>query len=78
VGGAQLQAVKHVLGWSHYLVRSDLAIRRHWELVCCALSFCWWAYSRLPINEPAGTENDPCADSEGRGKGGLEYPGRRH
>ncbi len=32
---------KHALGWSHYQVRSDLAIRRHWELVCCAFSFCW-------------------------------------
>ena len=40
--------VKHVLGWSDYQVRSDLAIRRHWQLVCCAFSFCWWAYGRLP------------------------------
>jgi SRSO17 transposase len=31
--------VKHVLGWSDYQVRSDLAIRRHWELVMCAFSF---------------------------------------
>jgi hypothetical protein len=35
--------VKHALGWSDYQVRGDLAIRRHWELVCCAFSFCWWA-----------------------------------
>jgi hypothetical protein len=35
--------VKHALGWSDYQVRSDLAIRRHWQLVCCAFSFCWWA-----------------------------------
>jgi hypothetical protein len=35
--------VKHVLGWSDYQVRSDIAIRRHWELVCCAFTFCWWA-----------------------------------
>jgi hypothetical protein len=33
--------VKHVLGWSQYQVRSDRAIRRHWQLVCCAFSFCW-------------------------------------
>jgi SRSO17 transposase len=33
--------VKHVLGWSEYQVRSDLAIRRHWQLVCCAFCFCW-------------------------------------
>jgi hypothetical protein len=75
--------VKHVLGWSDYQVRSDLAIRRHWQLVCCAFSFCWWAYARLPasLDEPAKTENDPLADySKGRGKkaapgilaGGLE------
>lgn len=22
--------------------RKDHAIRRHWELVCCAFVFCWW------------------------------------
>ena len=61
--------VKHVLGFSDYQVRSDLAIRRHWQLVCCAFSFCWWAYGRLPTEEPAQkTENDPPLDSEGRGK----------
>jgi hypothetical protein len=32
--------VKHVLGWSDYQVRSDIAIRRHWQLVCCAFTFC--------------------------------------
>jgi SRSO17 transposase len=31
--------VKHVLGFSDYQVRSDLAIRRHWQLVCCAFTF---------------------------------------
>jgi hypothetical protein len=35
--------VKHSLGWAHYQVRKDLSIRRHWQLVCCAFSFCWWA-----------------------------------
>jgi hypothetical protein len=34
--------VKHALGWSQYQVRSDRAIRRHWQLVCCAFSFCWY------------------------------------
>jgi len=33
---------KHALGWSQYQVRSDIAIRRHWQLVCCAFSFCWY------------------------------------
>jgi hypothetical protein len=35
--------VKNSLGWSQYQVRKDLAIRRHWQLVCCAFTFCWWA-----------------------------------
>lgn len=39
--------VKHRLGWSQYQVRSDLAIRRHWALVCCAFSFCWQAAADL-------------------------------
>jgi hypothetical protein len=62
--------VKHALGWSDYQIRSDLAIRRHWELVCCAFSFCWWAYGRLPTEEEvAQTANDaPAVDSVGRGK----------
>ena len=38
--------VKHALGWSQYQVRSDKAIRRHWQLVCCAFSFCWYHVSQ--------------------------------
>jgi SRSO17 transposase len=61
--------VKHLLGWSDYQVRSDLAIRRHWQLVLCAFSFCWWAYGHLPIAESAETTNDDHpSGSEGRGK----------
>jgi hypothetical protein len=60
--------VKHVLDWSSYQIRSDVAIRRHWQLVCCAFSFCWWAYDRLPTDEPTESGNDPSADSAGRGK----------
>ena len=40
--------VKNALGWAHYQVRKDISIRRHWQLVCCAFSFCWWAWSRAP------------------------------
>jgi SRSO17 transposase len=52
--------VKHALGWSQYQVRSDLAIRRHWQLVFCAFSFCWWAYGRSPASpaEPAERAED--------------------
>jgi hypothetical protein len=63
--------VKHVLGWSDYQVRSDLAIRRHWELVCLAFSFCWWAYGHLPTEEePTETEDvtPPATDAAGRGE----------
>jgi hypothetical protein len=59
--------VKHVLGWSDYQVRSDLAIRRHWQLVCVAFSLCWWAYGRLPasLEEPEKTRRDLPSETEG-------------
>jgi hypothetical protein len=62
--------VKHVLGWSDYQVRSDLAIRRHWQLVCVAFSLCWWACGRLPasLEEPEKTRRDLPSETEGRGK----------
>ncbi len=41
--------VKQHLGWAQYQVRLALAIRRHWQLVCCAFSFCWWALDRAPL-----------------------------
>jgi hypothetical protein len=41
--------VKHALGWSQYQVRSDQAIRRHWQLVCCAFSFCWYHASHTSV-----------------------------
>ncbi len=39
--------VKNALGWAHYQVRKDIAIRRHWQMVCCAFTFCWWEGSKL-------------------------------
>lgn len=50
--------IKHALGWSQYQVRSDQAIRRHWQLVCCAFSFCWYHASHgssHAIDEPQET-----------------------
>jgi SRSO17 transposase len=44
---------KQELGWADFQVRQDRAIRRHWELVCCAFAFCWWARSHGPA-EPVG------------------------
>ena len=76
--------VKGALGWADYQVRSDLAMRRHWVLVWCAFSFCWWAYGSLPasLEEPAQKtrDDDPPSETQGRGKkesegilaGGLE------
>ena len=49
---------KHELGWADFQVRGDLGIRRHWELVCCAFCFCWWARLRSP-NEPATDRPEP-------------------
>src|SRR5215213_708238 len=63
--------VKHALGWSDYQVRSDTAIRRHWQLVCCAFSFCWWAYGHLPVSpleEPTDTQETLAGPPAGRGK----------
>jgi SRSO17 transposase len=37
---------KQELGWADFQVRQDHAIRRHWEVVCCAFCFCWWARFR--------------------------------
>jgi hypothetical protein len=45
--------VKNSLGWAHYQVRSDPAIRRHWQLVCCAFTFCWWANTDLLLEQEA-------------------------
>ena len=65
--------VKQELGWADWQVRTDRAIRRHWALVCCAFSFCWWAWSRAPdaATVPTGTATAdqpmPVA-SPGRGK----------
>ena len=65
--------MKQELGWADWQVRSDRAIRRHWALVCCAFSFCWWAWSRAPDTHPvpSGTASHdrpvPVANP-GRGK----------
>jgi hypothetical protein len=51
--------VKHELGWADFMVRSDHAIRRHWQLVCCAFSFCWQAW----FVEEAGAARTPAPAS---------------
>jgi hypothetical protein len=42
-GEQSYKQVKQALGWAQYQVRADCAIRRHWHLVSCAFSLCWWA-----------------------------------
>ena len=51
--------VKHALGWSQYQVRSDRAIRRHWQLVCCAFSFCWYHASHPCSSTTEDTREAP-------------------
>jgi hypothetical protein len=46
--------VKQELGWADFMVRGDQAIRRHWQLVCCAFSCCWqvWFASQEAASPP--------------------------
>ncbi len=70
--------VKHALGWSQYQVRSDKAIRRHWQLVCCAFSFCWYHAShptafatqeaKAPSKPEAPLPSSVPAEAAGTGK----------
>jgi SRSO17 transposase len=70
--------VKHELGWSQYQVRSDQAIRRHWQLVCCAFSFCWYHASHAseqttpeaqePSESQASLQGSLPAEGSGRGE----------
>ncbi len=71
--------VKGALGWAEYQVRSAVAIRRHWHLVWCAFSFCWWHASqtgqldRAPEGPVDASGGDAPAGSTpaGRGKNQL-------
>ncbi len=45
--------VKGHLGWADFQVRGDTAIQRHWQLVCCAFVFCWWAWFHAPPKQRA-------------------------
>jgi DDE superfamily endonuclease len=59
--------VKHELGWADFMVRSDPAIRRHWQLVCCAFAFCWRAWF-TPEAEPPSVATAPASGLAGRGE----------
>jgi hypothetical protein len=70
--------VKRALGWSQYQVRSDKAIRRHWQLVWCAFSFCWYHAShpcasltqeaKAPAESEAALHISVPADAAGTGE----------
>jgi len=77
--------VKHALGWSQYQVRSDKAIRRHWQLVWCAFSFCWYhaSHSTTSTTEDAleppvpQAPPQPAVPAEKAGTGGKNQRGTR-
>lgn len=70
---------KYALGWSQYQVRADQAMRRHWQLVCCAFSFCWW-HQRHGADAVGGLPGEhqgapPAADeAAGRGENTRQPP----
>jgi hypothetical protein len=81
--------VKQELGWADFMVRSDRAIRRHWQLVCCAFCFCWQAWfaaedSSAPAPAPASQAETsarvalaiPAGPPSGRGENGVRFTGR--
>ena len=72
--------VKRELGWADFMVRTDRAIRRHWQLVHCAFSFCWRSWfaseptelgANASIGTPVPSAPAPVADeTTGRGANG--------
>jgi len=62
---------KQELGWADFQVRTDRAIRRHWEMVCCAFSFCWWARFHGPA-AAVGASPEPEAMPAEAGEAGRE------
>src|SRR3954454_3708285 len=79
--------VKGELGWADFQVRSDAAIQRHWHLVCCAFTFCWWAWFHAEPGEQAAPPLEDGAaavmasaplGAAGRGENERQPGGRRH
>ena len=80
--------VKGELGWADFQVRSAAAIQRHWQLVCCAFTFCWWAWFQAESREEAvpphgdtalalATQAPAVPIAAGRGGNKLRSGGRR-
>jgi hypothetical protein len=68
--------VKNELGWADFQVRSDRAIRRHWQLVCCAFSFCWQAFLTQHPARPAPPDPQAAAPT-GAARGETTGPPNR-
>lgn len=48
--------VKQHLGWTHCQARSDIALRRHWSLVCAAFCFLHWWDEHSPDRESRASQ----------------------
>jgi len=78
--------VKHALGWSQYQERLDQAIRRHWQLVCCAFSFCCYhaSHPSASTTEEAKAPSEPEAPlqtsvpADAAGTGEKNQRGEKH
>jgi hypothetical protein len=70
--------VKQHLGWAQYQVRSDPAIRRHWELVCCAFCFCWWTLAFDPTQAADDAQAAPTATDQGEKRTSHASNGSTH
>lgn len=60
--------VKDELGWADFMVRADHAIQRHWALVWCAFSFCWWHEMQQAAPTFELHQSVSCAPKRVRGK----------
>jgi hypothetical protein len=71
--------VKHELGWADFQVRGDRAIRRHWQLVCCAFCFCWRAWFAEPPPVPPPADVQPASAGARGERTGHQQPAQaRH
>ena len=67
--------VKNELGWADFMVRTDRAICRHWQLVCCAFSFCWQAwFKEQETAMPSVQESKPALPPEVEARQAEAYP----
>jgi hypothetical protein len=64
--------VKQQLGWADFMVRSDVAIERHWYLIFCAFSFCWWVWLNQSQEDAIAIADNANQDSS-NGDGEKNY-----